>query len=467
MIDIQTLRLVPLFKQLTDEHMCWVVEHCNNLWLQPGDKLVTEGEPADYLFVLLEGEIRLTKNVGGQEVYVATYEPGSIFGEMSILTNKPHYIASGRAFKKSYLLQLEKGTFWDMLTNCPFITQNIFSIMAQRLQNLESTSQQHEKLIALGTLAAGLAHELNNPSAASLRAAEQLQQTFHQLSSFALNLNQHSMTEAQLAFIAKLQCEMKKRAATELEIDSLTQSDLEDEVAAWLEAHGVIDAWEITPTLVRAGLDTEWLDTFAEHIAADWLSDVLRWMEATLAGIDLLNKLKHSTTRISDLVKAVKDYSYMDQAPLQEVDVHQGIQSTLTILNHKLKESIVITREYDRNLPRIYAYGSQLNQVWTNLIDNAIDALKQHGQIWIRTSRENDSVLVEIADNGPGIAPEIQPHIFEPFFTTKGVGQGTGLGLHLAYRIVVTHHQGDIRVISQPGSTRFQVRLPICCNVQT
>jgi signal transduction histidine kinase len=457
---LQTLRLVSLFAQFTDEHLCWLAENSSEIRLQPGEKFVTEGDPANYFYVLLEGELWLTKNVGGQEIYVHTYEPGTIFGEMSILTNKP-YVANGRAFKESHVLRLEKDVFWDMLIHCPSITRDLLSTMAQRLHILESMSQQHEKFIALGTLAAGLAHELNNPAAASLRAAEQLQESFQVLSLFALKLCQQSMTREQLVLIADLQNDLIKHAATAPQFDSLTQSDLEEEVTAWLEMHGLVNGWKLAPTLVRAGLDTEWLDSFVERVATDSLGDMLKWIEAKLTGIYLLNEIKLSTARICDLVKAVKDYSYMDQAPLQDVDVHEGIQSTLTILNYKLKGNVVVTREYDLNLPRIYAHGSQLNQVWTNLIDNAIDAIKGSGQIWIRTSRENDYVLVEIADNGSGIPPEIQSRIFEPFFTTKGVGEGTGLGLHIAYRIVVVHHQGDIRVISQPGSTRFQVRLPI------
>ena len=459
-IGLQALRLVPLFAQFTDEQMCWLAKNSSELHLQPGEKFVKEGDPANYLYVLLEGELWLTKNVGNREIYVHTYEAGTIFGEMSLLIDKP-YIANGRAVKESHVLRLEKEVFWDMVTHCPSITRDLLSTMAQRLQLLESMSQQHEKFIALGTLAAGIAHELNNPAAATLRAAEQLQESLQILSLFALQFCQQSMTREQVALIANLENDLINHVATPVQFDSLTRSDLEEEVTTWLEMHDLIDGWKIAPTLVRAGLDTKWLDNFAEHLVTDSLADMLTWIDAKLTGIYLLNEIKLSTSRISDLVGAVKDYSYMDQAPLQNVDVHEGIESTLIILNYKLKENVVVTRDYDNSLPRIYVYGSQLNQVWTNLIDNAIDAIERPGHICIRTSRENDYVLVEIIDNGPGISPEIQSRIFEPFFTTKGVGEGTGLGLHIAYRIVVTNHQGDIRVISQPGSTCFQVRLPI------
>lgn len=321
--------------------------------------------------------------------------------------------------------------------------------------------QQHEKLVALSTLAAGLAHELNNPAAAGRRAAGQLHETFQALLSLALKLNQQQMTRAQLAFVANLQRDALERATIASQLDSLTKSDREDSVTAWLETHGVVDGWKLAPSLVAAGLETQRLDTVIEHVAAEELGDVLSWLSVMLTAFELLNEISQSTGRISELVKAVKAYSYMNQALLQEVDVHEGLESALTILGYKLKRGVVVMREYDRRLPRISAYGSELNQVWTNLIDNAIDAMGGHGQIWVRTSRENDHVLVEIADNGSGIPLDIQPRIFEQFFTTKSVGVGTGLGLDISYRVVVEMHHGNISFFSKPGDTRFQVRLPI------
>jgi signal transduction histidine kinase len=244
-------------------------------------------------------------------------------------------------------------------------------------------------------------------------------------------------------------------------LDALAQSDREETLTTWLDEHGVVDGWKLAATLVEAGLDTSHLDTIVEHIEAEPLTAVLTWLGATLATVRLLDEIEQSTARVSDLVTAIKEYTYMDQAPQQEVDVHAGIESTLTILGYKLKKGIGVTRTYDLDLPHIPAYGSELNQVWTNLIDNAIDAMGGQGQLAIRTSREGAYVQVEIADTGPGIPADIQSHIFEPFFTTKDVGKGSGLGLDTAYRTVVGRHHGDITVSSEPGDTRFQVRLPI------
>ncbi|WP_243146657.1 ATP-binding protein [Scytonema sp. UIC 10036] len=268
-------------------------------------------------------------------------------------------------------------------------------------------------------------------------------------------------------------------SGTATKLDPIAQSDLEEELVQWLEAYAVTNAWKLAPTFVTSGLDIEWLDNVRKNVGEELLCSVLAWIDVTLQETGLLDEIDHCTARISTLVEAVKDYSYMDKAALQEIDIHEGIETTLTILNHKLKQTHVeVIREFDCEIPHIYAYGNELNQVWTNLIDNAIDALVMGTgdwglrtrdkssqspvpKIWIRTSCENDLLLVEIADNGLGIPQDIQPHIFEPFFTTKGVGQGTGLGLHIVYRIVVGQHQGDIRLFSQPGDTRFQIRLPM------
>ncbi|MBW4595650.1 MAG: cyclic nucleotide-binding domain-containing protein [Brasilonema angustatum HA4187-MV1] len=458
---LDALRQVPLFAQLTDQQLQWLSERSHQLWLIPGEYIAIEGEAVDNFYVLIEGEIEFTKKVGNAERQVMTFGPGTYTGHELILLDKPHHLVNVRALKASYMLKWNVDTFWQMLTICPSITRDFLIMTAQRVQILESMSQHHGKLIALGTLAAGLAHELNNPATAVSRSATYLHDIFQQLPSLALKLNQKQITKEQLLFLDKLLHDTIAQTATLSLLDPLTQSDQEQEITAWLDLHDVADGWKIASTLVRAGLNTQWLNTLVEHIPTESLGEVLTWFEAALTGVELLDEIDQSSGRISELVKAIKEYSYMDQAPMQEVDVHRGLESTLTILGHKLKGSgITITRDYDRSLPPIFAYGSELNQVWTNLIDNAIGAMGGQGQIWIRTEGENSCVLVEITDNGPGIPPEIQQRIFEPFFTTKGVGEGTGLGLVITYRIV-EKHKGDIRLCSEPGKTRFQVVLPI------
>ena len=340
-----------------------------------------------------------------------------------------------------------------MITICPTVRKIVLGHMASRMQELQVLSQQHEKLVALGTLSAGLAHELNNPVSAAHRAASQLQDTVKSLDAVTFKLIGQDLTESQLKQLLSFRqdaIEHVVQTDTQNSSDTLVQIDLEDELTQWLESHDVTDGWKLVPTLVAAGLNNQKLEAISEHLATKTFSDVLVWLEATLSIIGQLKVLEQGTTRVSEIVKAIKDYSYMDRASLLKIDVHEGLENTLTILRYKLrKHNIVVTREYDKNLPQIHAHGSALNQVWTNLIDNAIDALGEQGEIWVRTTKDKDYIVVEIVDNGPGIPLAIQSRIFEPFFTTKEVGSGTGLGLEISYRIVVTQHNGEIRCFSR------------------
>lgn len=466
MLDIYTLRQVPLFSQLPESRLLWLLEQGTEVWLEAGEIHRDEGDLAKHVFVLLAGEIRITQKLGNQEIILATYQPKTLYGELPIMMGEKHFWASGRAVQKSHILEIPNHAFWEILSSCTCVMKEILRTMAQRLQDVQMMSQHREKLAALGTLAAGLAHELNNPASAGRRAVGQLRETVQQRQSHSIKLYQKVTNDTNKLFLGSLQQDAIIRSQTAPHLDPITQSDKEDEISAWLEQYDIANAWKLAATLVNADLDIAWLENVKQKVGELLLGEVIAWVEASLQEARLLEEIDQSTARISTLVQAVKDYSYMDQAPLQEIDIHDGLESTLAILNHKLKlANITVNRHYDCNLPRLSAYGSELNQVWTNLIDNAIDALSEScppfPSISIRTICEKDWLLVEIGDNGPGIPKTIQSHIFEPFFTTKGVSKGTGLGLHIVYRIVVGQHQGDIRITSVPGETRFLVRLPL------
>ncbi len=459
-----TLRKVPLFAELKDDELrC--VQQGEELWLSPGEEFITEGQPAENFYVLLQGQVRVTKKLAATKEIAISHGPGTFLGEVPILLGIP-YEVTGRTLSQSHLFRLKKENFWQMIATCPSTTQEILRTMAQRVQGIATLSQQQAKLISLGTLAAGLAHELNNPAAAAGRATIQLHQIFQALPSLSTKVYQRkNMTPEQLAYIGELEHNLIREytSKSSLHLDALTESDKEGQITSWLDTHGVTDSWKLAQTLVSVGLDTVHLDIIRNNLPSDSLPDVLSWLDARLSSEVLLKEIEQSTVRISELVKTIKAYSYMDQAPIQEIDVHEGLESTLTILGHKLKAGdIAVTLEYDRTLPRISAYGSELNQVWTNIIDNAIDAIgERHGNILLRTKRENNNIVVEISDDGPGIPQNNQSRIFEQFFTTKGVGKGTGLGLSISYRIVVEMHKGDISFNSKPGDTRFEIRLPI------
>ena len=447
-----------LFPKLPDEALDEMKQFGKEIQLNAGNVLFSEGDSKYHFFVVLEGEIEVTKQVGAETKVLAVHRRGEFMGELSMLTGTGA-IASGHAIAPSRVLQIDVETFRHILTECSPIADIILSAMAGRTKDVEVQLRQQEKMAALGKMSAGLAHELNNPGAAARRAASQLRENFQNLQTQALALN--LLSKEQLKFINDIQHQATLHACHSPKLDPITCSDQEDEVTDWLEDHDITNSWKLAPTLVNAGLNTEKLDTLADNIPVDCLSHVLTWLEATLSSFGLIHEIEQSTVRISDLVKAIKGYSYMDQAPLQEIDVHEGIENTLLILHHRLKKGVIVKREYDRTLPKICAYASELNQVWTNLIDNGIDAMKGKGDLTIRTYRENNCLIVEIGDTGVGIPPAIQSRVFEPFFTTKGVGKGTGLGLEIAYRIIVNKHHGDIRFESQPGKTRFRVHLPI------
>ncbi len=454
---LQELRTIPLFSTLTDEQTS-CLEAGEIVQLESGKILAIEGEPLESFYVLLEGEMRVSRNYDNQAILMGVTKPGMFLGELSLLLDSPN-LATVRTLKPCRLFRVGKDDFWRMLSTCPMVASRVFRTMATRVRNMEGFSQQREKLASLGTMAAGLAHELNNPATAARRASAHLRQIVVDVQSFACTLHRLLTTEQWQHLIGASEVALA-RVAKSAPLDSVTRADREEEVATWLDEHGVADGWKLAPTFVNAGVDGKELKALAGKIPSEAISSAFGWLEARLSVNSLLNEVESSTTRISELVKAVKSYSYMDQTPMQEIDVHEGIENTLTMLGHKLKNATV-TRKYDAAVPRIMAYGGELNQVWTNLIDNAVDAVKGTGKICIATFLDDDQVVVEIADNGAGIPPEVQSHIFEPFYTTKGVGSGTGLGLVISNRIVANRHGGEIEFDSKPGDTRFKVRLPI------
>jgi signal transduction histidine kinase len=464
MTTFDELRRVPLFEDLPDEALLEVAGQGLEKFVPAGEVNGREGEPVDHLYVILEGELRITKEATGGEVVINTYTPGTFFAEVPLLSGSP-FLATGRALTDCRLFLIPDDLFRRLLTEHSSFGHKILEAMAERVQILQSVASQRERLTSLATLAAGLAHQLNNPAAAALRSAEDLREDLNKLRSAgsrlaraatAGRLTSEALDNLERAIAAPQRAEAPVR-------DELDRSEREEAVAVWLEERGVSESWTLAPSLVSAGLDLADLMPLVESVPWDLRLDVLRYVEATLDAAGLVDEVEGSALRISGIVETMEGYSYMDRAPVQEVDVNGSLDDTLAVLGHRL-DRVDVLRDYDPGLPRITAYGGELNQVWTNLIDNAIDAVsatEASGRITLRTGCERDRVLVEVSDDGPGIPPENHARIFEPFFSTKDVGHGTGLGLDVSYRIVVGRHGGDIHVVSEPGETRFEVRLPV------
>lgn len=460
MINYQDLSKLFFFEALSPDQLKWVVETSIEKHFEPGEKLFNQGETAEAIWILFEGEWRLTRNMAGTEtVLVTTSQPGTWVGGFTLLNGV--YQATVTILKPTTVIYICNSDLKEMLAKGFPVALHLLNGMINLTRNLETQLSQYEKMASLGKLSAGLAHELNNPAAAGHRAAEHLQQAMTVQQELTLDLASR-LDASKLGWLKTFYGEAKALSANVTSPGGLEQGEREDEMITWLENEGVDESWTLAPTLVEAGLELSQLEELKEAMGTDALGETIRWLEINFRVNRLLGQVEQSTRRISTLVKTVKNYSFMDQAPSQEIDVHECLENSLGMLGHKLKPGISIKREYASNLPRITAFGSELNQVWTNLLDNAIDALKDQGQVTIRTWGENkpDQVIVEISDTGHGIPSEIQSRIFEPFFTTKGVGQGTGLGLDIVYKIVVTNHKGDIKVTSQPGQTTFRVILP-------
>jgi len=452
---VEDLRKVQVFSDLPTERLEWFISQSEELRIAAGELVIQEESPADRMFILMEGEVRGRRESGGPDSPVIFVTAGTPTGVLPF-SRMTKFAMTLRAVTNVRALQFPKSKFPDLLQNMPVLSQRLVGLLTDRVRNFTLAEQQSEKLAALGTLSAGLAHELNNPSAAARRSAGALRDCLRRLRD--ANREASPLVE-QCGILAQREEDIRSVLQPQEYKDEFARADREDALQGWLESRGVKEPWKIAPLLSEANLSDAQLESFAEAAGQSVGPELVRF--ATLLEMDrLADELENSTTRISDLVRAIKEYSYMDQGAVQEVDVTRSLENTLTIMNHKLKHGITVVRKYDSNLPKVMAYGSELSQVWTNLIDNAADAMKGSGKLSIRTARDTEYILVEIADDGPGIPTEVQPHIFEPFFTTKDVGQGTGLGLDIVYRIVKKIN-GEISIQSIPGDTRFTVRIPI------
>ncbi len=459
-MSIEILRRLPLFASLAEPDLERLCAEAQTLHLPPNSLVIEEGAPGDALYVLLEGELQVTKRAGGHDVKLDVRRPGEVIGEMSLLDNALRS-ASVRTLRDSQLLMISKDIFERVLATSPTAAIATLHTVMGRLRQNEALLHEKEKMAGLGTLAAGLAHELNNPAAAVGRATAQLGDLLPKWQQAMSALDRQALKPHQQATVAALRAAMAERAAALITLDPLTRSDREGEVEQWLADHGVAEAWDLAPTLVNFGWNVADFEQLGEDLSTAEITVLAQALGLGSAVYSLLDEVAKGSGRISEIVKAVKSYSYLDRAPVQEVDVQEGLDNTLVILRHKVKPTLKLTRTYAPHLPRIEAFAGELNQVWTNIIDNALDALGEQpgAELRITTTLEGDTVVVEIADNGPGIPAEIQSRVFEPFFTTKPPGVGTGLGLNIAYNIIHKHY-GEIRLTSHPGLTCFQVRLP-------
>jgi signal transduction histidine kinase len=453
------LRQIEIFSDLRDDQLEWFASSAEEIVLDPGDVLLHEGDAADALFVMLEGEVRGRRETGGSDALGFVGRAGQVIGMLPFSRMK-QFPLTARAATHARLLRLKKDRFPEMLQQIPELLPRLIGVLADRIREYSRAEQQRDKLSALGKLSAGLAHELNNPASAAGRAAEGLRDYMRELRRVNKTLDDAELSFDERALVVTIEEKLLDQMASAPPLDALEQSDREEELASWLKAHKIPNEARLAAGLVEAGIDGAAMERLGAKFRGEILSQVFERIVSSIGAERLTREIEASTGRISELVRAIKEYTYMDQAPEQEVDVHNGIESTLTMLKFRLKHGVDVRREFDPKLPRIFAHGSELNQVWTNLIDNAIDAMGGKGELLIRTSRELDHVLIEVIDNGPGIPDAVKPHIFEPFYTTKAVGDGTGMGLDTVYRIVRAHH-GDISVDSIPGRTNFQVRLPL------
>ncbi len=460
----EELRGLFLFEHLDDEQLAWVAEHGDVVAVPAGDQLVVEGEPAECFYVLLTGELVMTRTVGAEQVeIVRTDHRGAYCGAVQFYLGDQidqAYGATVRTTVDSTFLALRAREFEHVFRSWYPMAVHLLQGLFVGQQNTASVIGQRERLLALGKLSAGLTHELNNPAAAAGRATHDLRDRVAGMRHKLALIAEGTLDRTQLKQLVLAQDEFVEKARNAPDLTPLQTSDAEDEVSDWLDDHDIRNGWELAPVFVAGGLGVDDLESVAATCPDDCLEGALRWLAYTVETEGLLGEIIDSTQRISTLVNAAKQYSQMDRAPHQWMDLHEGLFATLTMLKPKLS-GITIHKELDKSLPRIPGYPAELNQVWTNLIDNARDAMNGSGTLTLRTRRDGNCAVVEVEDTGPGIPPEIRKRIFEPFFTTKPMGHGTGLGLDVSFRVVVNRHHGDLRVASEPGRTVFTVVLPM------
>jgi signal transduction histidine kinase len=461
------LRKVPILSSLKDDELrC--VEGVGDIYLGKDEFLVRQGEPAHSFWILLEGEIRLFySQPDGHEGTLYKMESGNAFGEVPLLANIPNGV-NLQTTMPSRLLQFDEEQFWSLMTSCPNVRKAILGNMSQRFQKMQSMNIQQEKMASLGTLAAGLMHELNNPGAAARRAAQQLRENLMRMHELSLKFKERELTKEQRHCMVDLQ-EQALAVKQPLRMNSLEQSDAEEALAEWMESANIENAWKMAPTLVSIGMDAKQLECVRNEFDGPLLSEALSWLEAMVSSMQLVGTIEESIGRVTDLVRAVKSYAYEGKGLKQSIDINDSIHATMIILAHKLREKeIVIEKNFAPDLPPLHSECTGLNQIWTNLLDNAIDAVPQHGVIRVRTWAEtkagdpdqtHSDLCISVSDNGVGIPLESQPLIFDPFYTTKPVGVGTGIGLGIVQRIV-EQYGGVIHFTSEPGNTEFVVRIP-------
>jgi signal transduction histidine kinase len=457
--DRALLRRNPLFSELSEEDLDGLTHSAEPVELAPGDVLAVQGEPGDAMFVIETGELQVVKRSGSSDVPIAMVGPGEIVGEMSIFEAQPRN-ASVRAVTPTKVIRIGRDEILGILHTRPSATMSMLRTMMGRLRETESMLRGQEKLAALGTLSAGLAHELNNPAAAVQRSASLLRAELDRLAETTSALGAVVDDREQAESIAALAAEVARHAESTDSLDPLDASDRAWELETFLSERGVADAGDLAPALVNGGWDLDHLERIEADFPGDALGRIVEWIATGSAVNGLVDEVATGAKRISEIVKAVKEYTFMDQAPVQRVDVRVGLDNTLVILRAKLKHGITVVRDYQEDLPEIEAFGSELNQVWTNIIDNAIDAMDGKGEIRIHAFERDTDVVVELCDNGPGMPAAVRDRIFEPFYTTKEPGHGTGLGLHISHNIVA-RHQGRINVRSGPEGTCFEICLPM------